>query len=31
MVIADEVDLQLAEAMTSYIAEANTDKQPMEA
>jgi hypothetical protein len=31
MVIADEVDLQLAEAMTSYIAEANTAKQPIEA
>ena len=29
MVIADEVDLQLAEAMTSCIGEATTDQKPM--
>ena len=28
MAIADEVDSQLAQAMTSYISEANLDKQP---
>jgi hypothetical protein len=28
MVIADEVDLQLAEAMTSFIGEAGTDAEP---
>jgi hypothetical protein len=31
MAIADEVDSQLAQAMTSYIAEANQDSQPLEA
>ena len=31
MVIADEVDSQLAQAMTSYISEAKTDAQPIEA
>jgi hypothetical protein len=30
MVIADEVDLQLAEAMTSYTAEAKADSLPLE-
>ena len=30
MVIADEVDSQLAQAMTSYISEANKDAQPLE-
>jgi hypothetical protein len=30
MVIADEVDLQLAEAMTSYIGEGTTEQNPME-
>jgi hypothetical protein len=30
MVIADEVDLQLAQAMTSYIAESNSDALPLE-
>jgi hypothetical protein len=29
MIIADEVDLQLAQAMTSYIGEAATDQKPM--
>jgi hypothetical protein len=29
MAIADEVDLQLAQAMTSYIAEANRDSKPV--
>jgi hypothetical protein len=31
MAIADEVDSQLAQAMTSYIAEANIDLEPVEA
>ena len=31
MAIADEVDSQLAQAMTSYIAEANQDSKPLEA
>ena len=31
MIIADEVDSQLAQAMSSYIFEANTDAQPIEA
>jgi hypothetical protein len=31
MAIADEVDSQLAQAMKSYISEANLDTQPMEA
>jgi len=30
MAIADEVDSQLAQAMTSYISEAKTDAQPIE-
>jgi hypothetical protein len=31
MAIADEVDSQLAQAMTSYISEAKTDTRPLEA
>ena len=31
MAIADEVDSQLAQAMTSYIADANQDNRPLEA
>lgn len=31
MAIADEVDSQLAQAMSSYITEANTDARPIEA
>jgi hypothetical protein len=31
MAIADEVDSQLAQAMTSYISEAKLDAQPIEA
>ena len=31
MVIADEVDSQLAQAMTSYISEAKADAQPIQA
>jgi hypothetical protein len=31
MAIADEVDSQLAQAMTSYISEAKADAQPIEA
>jgi hypothetical protein len=30
MAMADEVDSQLAQAMTSYILEANTDGAPIE-
>jgi hypothetical protein len=30
MVIADEVDSQLAQAMTSYISEAKVDAQPIQ-
>jgi len=31
MAIADEVDSQLAQAMTSYISEASEDSMPLEA
>ena len=31
MAIADEVDSQLAQAMTSYISEARQDSKPLEA
>jgi hypothetical protein len=31
MAIADEVDSQLGQAMTSYISEAKADAQPIEA